>query len=128
MPAVPVAIDSRITHIDTPRLRLRRWTRLDQPAFAAMNADADVNHFKIPDELSDEKTLFLGDVLSTGYMAAENCNIQAGDTVAVWGAGPVGLFSMQCALMLGARRVVAMMSTATRGCVRCTRAAAGAAR
>jgi len=43
MPAVPVAIDSRITHIDTPRLRLRRWTRLDQPAFAAMNADADVN-------------------------------------------------------------------------------------
>lgn len=69
---------------------------------------ADVNHFKVPDELSDEKTLFLGDVLSTAYMAAENCNIQPGDTVAVWGAGPVGLFTLQCALMLGARRVIAI--------------------
>ena len=69
---------------------------------------ADVNHIKVPEALSDEQVLFLGDVFSTGYMAAENCDIKEGDTVAVWGAGPVGLFSLRSARMLGARRVIAI--------------------
>jgi threonine dehydrogenase-like Zn-dependent dehydrogenase len=69
---------------------------------------ADVGPIKIPDALSDEQVLFLSDILPTGYMAAENCNIQAGDTVAVWGCGPVGLFAIKSALLLGARRVIAI--------------------
>lgn len=69
---------------------------------------ADVGAFKIPDHLSDEKVLFLSDVYPTGYMAAENCNIQPGDTVAVWGCGPVGLFSILSAFSLGAGRVIAI--------------------
>jgi threonine dehydrogenase-like Zn-dependent dehydrogenase len=67
---------------------------------------ADVGPIKIPDTLSDEQVLFLSDILPTGYMAAENCNIQAGDTVAVWGCGPVGLFAIKSALLLGAGRVI----------------------
>lgn len=67
---------------------------------------ADVGPLKIPDSLDDEKVLFLSDILPTGYMAAENCNIQPGDTVAVWGCGPVGLFAIQSARLLGAERVV----------------------
>jgi threonine dehydrogenase-like Zn-dependent dehydrogenase len=67
---------------------------------------ADVGPIKIPDTLSDEQVLFLGDILPTGYMAAENCGIQQGDTVAVWGCGPVGLFAIKSALLLGAGRVI----------------------
>ncbi|HEY0938696.1 MAG TPA: zinc-dependent alcohol dehydrogenase [Steroidobacter sp.] len=67
---------------------------------------ADVGPLKIPESLNDEQVLFLGDILPTGYMAAENCNIQEGDTVAVWGCGPVGLFAIQSAKLLGATRVI----------------------
>lgn len=69
---------------------------------------ADVGPIKVPDSLADEQVLFLSDILPTGYMAAENCNIQAGDTVAVWGCGPVGLLSILSAKLLGAERVVAI--------------------
>lgn len=67
---------------------------------------ADVGPLKIPDGLSDEQVLFLSDILPTGYMAAENCNIHPGDTIAVWGCGPVGLFAIQSAFLLGAERVI----------------------
>lgn len=67
---------------------------------------ADVGPIKIPDELPDEQALFLSDILPTGYMAAENCGIEPGDTVAVWGGGPVGQFAIQSAWMLGAGRVI----------------------
>ncbi|HEX7113990.1 MAG TPA: zinc-dependent alcohol dehydrogenase [Steroidobacter sp.] len=69
---------------------------------------ADVGPLKVPESLSDEQVLFLSDVLPTGYMAAGSCNIQPGDTVAVWGCGPVGLFAIQSALLLGADRVIAI--------------------
>jgi threonine dehydrogenase-like Zn-dependent dehydrogenase len=69
---------------------------------------ADVGPVKIPDGLPDEKVLFLSDIFPTGYMAAENAEIQPGDTVAVWGCGPVAQFSMQSAWMLGAGRVIAI--------------------
>jgi threonine dehydrogenase-like Zn-dependent dehydrogenase len=66
---------------------------------------ADVGPVKIPEGLDDEKVLFLGDIFPTGYMAAENCRIEPGDTVAVWGCGPVGLFAIKSAFLLGAGRV-----------------------
>lgn len=69
---------------------------------------ADVGPMKVPAELSDEQVLFLTDIFPTGYMAAENCNIQPGDTVAVWGCGPVGQFCIKSAYMLGAERVIAI--------------------
>ncbi|MBA2339063.1 MAG: glutathione-dependent formaldehyde dehydrogenase [Pyrinomonadaceae bacterium] len=69
---------------------------------------ADVGPIKIPDGMPDEKVLFLSDIFPTGYMAAENCNIQPGDTVAVWGCGPVGQFAIKSAYMLGAERVIAI--------------------
>ena len=69
---------------------------------------ADIGPFKAPDDLSDEQVLFLSDILPTGYMAAENCNIQPGDTVAVWGCGPVGQFAIQSAWWFGAERVIAI--------------------
>lgn len=69
---------------------------------------ADVGPFKIPEGLPDEKVLFLSDVFPTGYMAAENCSIQSGDTVAVWGCGPVGLFAIKSCFLLGAERVFAI--------------------
>jgi threonine dehydrogenase-like Zn-dependent dehydrogenase len=69
---------------------------------------ADVGCLPVPAELSDEQVLFLGDVLPTGYMAAENCAIEPGDTIAVFGAGPVGQFAIRGALMLGAERVIAI--------------------
>ena len=59
---------------------------------------ADVGPIKIPEGLTDEQVLFLSDILPTGYMAAENCNIQPGDTIAVWGCGPVGQFCIQSVL------------------------------
>jgi threonine dehydrogenase-like Zn-dependent dehydrogenase len=69
---------------------------------------ADVGPLKIESDLPDEKVLFLSDIFPTGYMAAENCGIEAGDTVAVWGCGPVAQFAIQSAWMLGAGRVVAI--------------------
>ncbi|MEX5218839.1 MAG: glutathione-dependent formaldehyde dehydrogenase [Nitrospira sp.] len=69
---------------------------------------ADVGALKIPDGLPDEQVLFLSDVFPTGYMAAENCDIEAGDTVAVWGCGPVGQFAIKSAYLLGAERVIAI--------------------
>jgi threonine dehydrogenase-like Zn-dependent dehydrogenase len=69
---------------------------------------ADVGPLKVSGSLSDEQVLFLSDVLPTGYMAAENCQIQPGDTVAVWGCGPVGQFAIQSAFLLGAERVIAI--------------------
>lgn len=67
---------------------------------------ADVGPIKVPDGMSDDQVLFLSDILPTGYMAAENCNIRPGDTVAVWGCGPVGQFAIASAYMLGAGRVI----------------------
>ncbi len=67
---------------------------------------ADVGHIKIESDLPDEKVLFLSDIFPTGYMGAENGNIKPGDTVAVWGAGPVGLFAAASAYMLGAGNVI----------------------
>src|SRR5437868_1708312 len=67
---------------------------------------ADVGPLKVPDDVSDEQVLFLGDIFPTGYMAAENCDIVPGDTIAVWGAGPVGLFAAKSAFLLGAERVI----------------------
>jgi threonine dehydrogenase-like Zn-dependent dehydrogenase len=69
---------------------------------------ADVGAFPVPAELPDERVLFLTDIFPTGYMAAENCAIQAGDTVAVWGCGPVGQFAIRSAYLLGAERVIAI--------------------
>src|SRR6201993_601327 len=69
---------------------------------------ANVGPLKIESDLPDEKVLFLSDIFPTGYMAAENANIQEGDTVAVWGCGPVGQFAIASALMLGAGRVIAI--------------------
>ncbi len=69
---------------------------------------ADVGPIKIPDSLSDEQVLFLSDIFPTGYMAAENAEIEHGDTVAVWGCGPVGQFAIQSAWMFGAGRVIAI--------------------
>jgi threonine dehydrogenase-like Zn-dependent dehydrogenase len=67
---------------------------------------ADVGPIKIPDGLADEQVLFLSDIFPTGYMGAEMCNIQPGDTIAVWGCGPVGQFAMKSAYLLGAERVI----------------------
>src|SRR3954454_3991934 len=69
---------------------------------------ADVGHVKVPDGLTDDQVLFLSDIFPTGYMAAENCDIEPGDTVAVWGCGPVGQFAIKSAFLLGASRVIAI--------------------
>jgi threonine dehydrogenase-like Zn-dependent dehydrogenase len=69
---------------------------------------ADVGPLKVPEELSDEQVLMLADILPTGYMGAEMCNIKEGDTIAVWGCGPVGQFAIASAKMLGAERVIAI--------------------
>ena len=66
---------------------------------------ADTSHVKIPDGLSDEQVLFLGDILPTGWQAAVQCDIQPTDTVAIWGAGPVGQMAIRSAILLGARQV-----------------------
>ncbi len=68
----------------------------------------DVGPMKVPDSVGDEQALFLSDIFPTGYMAAENCNIRPGDTVAVWGCGPVGQFAIASAYLLGAERVIAI--------------------
>ncbi|HVW83506.1 MAG TPA: zinc-dependent alcohol dehydrogenase [Bryobacteraceae bacterium] len=67
---------------------------------------ADVGPIKVPEELTDDQVLFLSDIFPTGYMGAEMCNIQPGDTIAVWGCGPVGQFAMKSAYLLGAERVI----------------------
>ncbi|HUP31117.1 MAG TPA: zinc-dependent alcohol dehydrogenase, partial [Usitatibacter sp.] len=67
---------------------------------------ADVGPIKIPDGLTDEQVLFLGDILPTGWQAAVQCDIQPSDTVAIWGAGPVGQMAIRSAVLLGARQVV----------------------
>ncbi len=67
---------------------------------------ADVGPIKVPAHLSDEQVLFLSDIFPTGYMAAEACNIQPGDTIAVWGCGPVGQLAIASAYLLGAERVI----------------------
>jgi threonine dehydrogenase-like Zn-dependent dehydrogenase len=69
---------------------------------------ADVAPVKIPDGLTDEQVLFLGDIFPTGWQAAAQCDIQPTDTVAVWGAGPVGQFAIRSAFLLGAERVIAI--------------------
>lgn len=67
---------------------------------------ADTTHVKIPDGLTDEQVLFLGDIFPTGWQAAVNCDIESGDTVAIWGAGPVGQMAIRSAVLLGAKQVV----------------------
>src|ERR1700727_1859776 len=69
---------------------------------------ANVGPLKIENDLPDEKVLFLSDIFPTGYMAAENAQIEEGDTVAVWGCGPVGQFAIASAFMLGAGQVIAI--------------------
>jgi len=69
---------------------------------------ADIGPLKVPDRLTDEQVLFLSDIFPTGYMAAEACGIQPGDTIAVWGCGPVGQFAIASAYLLGAERVIAI--------------------
>jgi len=69
---------------------------------------ADVGPIKVPEGLTDEQVLFLSDIFPTGWMAAENCGIQPGDVVAVWGCGPVGQFAIKSAYLQGAERVIAI--------------------
>ena len=69
---------------------------------------ADVGPIQVPDGLTDEQVLFLSDIFPTGWMAAENCDIQPGDTVAIWGCGAVGQFAIRSAFLLGAERVIAI--------------------
>jgi threonine dehydrogenase-like Zn-dependent dehydrogenase len=69
---------------------------------------ADVDCFKVPDSVSDEQALFLSDAVPTGYMGADFCDIQPGDTVAVWGCGAVGLMAQKSAFLMGAERVIAI--------------------
>ena len=69
---------------------------------------ADVGPLKVPEDLTDDQVLFLSDIFPTGYMGAEMCDIQRGDIVAVWGAGPVGQFAIASAYLLGAERVIAI--------------------
>jgi threonine dehydrogenase-like Zn-dependent dehydrogenase len=75
---------------------------------------ADVGPLKIPDGIPDEKVLFLSDILPTGYMAAENCEIKPGDVIAIWGCGPVGQMAIKSAWLLGAERVIAIDSVPER--------------
>ena len=67
---------------------------------------ADVGPVKVPESLSDDQVLFLSDIFPTDYMAADFCDLKGGDTVAVWGCGPVGQFAIKSALLLGAERVI----------------------
>jgi threonine dehydrogenase-like Zn-dependent dehydrogenase len=69
---------------------------------------ADFGPLKVPENLTDEQVLFLSDILPTGYMGAEMCDIKPGDTIAVWGCGPVGQFAIASAYLLGAEKVIAI--------------------
>lgn len=75
---------------------------------------ADKGPIKVPEGLADDQVIFLSDIFPTGYMAAENCDIQPGETVAVWGCGPVAQFAIKSAWMLGAGRVIAIDCVAER--------------
>lgn len=75
---------------------------------------ADIGCLPIPASIPDEKALFLTDIFPTGFMAADNCDIEEGDTVAVWGCGPVGQFALRSASILGAERVIAIDSVPER--------------
>ena len=75
---------------------------------------ADVGPIKVPEHLTDEQVLFLSDIFPTGYMGAEMCDIKPGDTIAIWGCGPVGQFSIRSAFLLGAERVIAIDSVPER--------------
>jgi threonine dehydrogenase-like Zn-dependent dehydrogenase len=75
---------------------------------------ADVGPLKVPAGISDEMVLFLSDILPTGYMAAENCDIKPGDAIAIWGCGPVGQMAIKSAYLLGAERVIAIDSVPER--------------
>lgn len=75
---------------------------------------ADVGPIKIPAGMRDEQVLFLSDIFPTGFMAAENCDIEPGDTVAVWGCGPVGQLALKSARMFGAGKVIAIDRIAER--------------
>ena len=75
---------------------------------------ADKTHIKVPENLSDEQVLFLGDIFPTGWQAAVQADIQPTDTVAIWGAGPVGQMTLRSALLLGAKRVVCIDSVPER--------------
>ena len=76
---------------------------------------ADSTHIKVPDGIPDEKLLFLSDIFPTGWQAAVQCDIGPSDTVAVWGCGPVGQFTIRSAMLLGAGRVVAIDNGKTAG-------------
>lgn len=69
---------------------------------------ADVGAFKVPSDIPDDKLLFLTDIFPTGYQAVEQCNIKPGETVAIWGCGPVGQFAIRSAILLGAGHVIAI--------------------
>ena len=69
---------------------------------------ADATHIKVPDGISDEKLLFLSDIFPTGWQAAVQCDIEPTDTVAIWGAGPVGQMAIRSAILLGAKQVIAI--------------------
>jgi threonine dehydrogenase-like Zn-dependent dehydrogenase len=69
---------------------------------------ADVGPLKIPNGMSDDQALFLSDIFPTGYMAADFCNIKGGETIAIWGCGPVGQFAIRSAILMGAGRVIAI--------------------
>lgn len=69
---------------------------------------SDVGRIVVPDDLADDQVLFLSDILPTGWMAAESCEIRPGDRVAIWGCGTVGLFSLQSAPLMGAGQVIAI--------------------
>lgn len=69
---------------------------------------ADKTHIKIPDGLSDEQVLFLGDIFPTGWQAVAQCDMQPGDTVAIWGCGPVGQMAIRSAALLGAEQIIAI--------------------
>lgn len=75
---------------------------------------ADTNSLVVPTGIDDEKVLFLSDIFPTGYMAARNCNIKPGDTVAIWGAGPVGQMAIRSAFLLGAERVISIDNVKSR--------------
>jgi threonine dehydrogenase-like Zn-dependent dehydrogenase len=69
---------------------------------------ADTTHIKVPDTVSDEQVLFLGDIFPTGWQAAAQCEIETSDTVAVWGCGPVGQMAIRSAVLQGAKQVIAI--------------------
>jgi threonine dehydrogenase-like Zn-dependent dehydrogenase len=69
---------------------------------------ADIGPIKIPEGIQDEQVLFLSDIFPTGYQAAENCHIQPGDSVAIWGCGPVGQFAIASARLFGAEHIIAI--------------------